>query len=171
MYNSKCSKNRPDDAFYLRALAKPRGDVWYTCTPVGHNFLSKSIHGLFKAAGLEGHYTNHSLRATSATRLFDAGVDEQLIMSRTGHSSTASVRSYKRISESLQDLTSSVLNSGVEKKCKTEEEVGSGELLPKPKECASSFPSIENPHNEVVFQVPKKTVSLTYPSVLVPTLQ
>ena len=28
--------------------------------------------------------TNHSLRATAATRLFEAGVDEQLIMQRTG---------------------------------------------------------------------------------------
>ena len=67
LYNSKYPRNRPNDAFYLKPLAKPRGDVWYTCMPVGHNLLSKTIPRLFKAAGLEGNYTNHSLRATSAT--------------------------------------------------------------------------------------------------------
>jgi len=30
-------------------------------------------------SGLQGHYTNHSLRATAATRLFKAEVDEQLM--------------------------------------------------------------------------------------------
>ena len=42
-----------------------------------------------------GYFTNHSLRATAATRLYDAGVDEQLITEKTGHRSSA-VRSYKR---------------------------------------------------------------------------
>jgi integrase len=36
---------------------------------------------------LKGRYTNHSLRATTATRLYQAGVEEQLIMERTGHRS------------------------------------------------------------------------------------
>ena len=49
---------------------------------------------------------------TSATRLFDAEVDEQLIMTRTGHSSTDGVRAYKRTSDKLRQLTSDVLNSG-----------------------------------------------------------
>ena len=47
-----------------------------------------------KADGIPGHYTNHSLRVTSATMLYEACVDEQLIMQRKGHSSTA-VRAYK----------------------------------------------------------------------------
>ena len=47
-------------------------------------------------AGISGFKTNHSLPATSATRLYHQGVDEQLIMERTGHRSIESVRSYKR---------------------------------------------------------------------------
>uniref|UniRef100_A0A1X7UEF4 Tyr recombinase domain-containing protein n=1 Tax=Amphimedon queenslandica TaxID=400682 RepID=A0A1X7UEF4_AMPQE len=44
--------------------------------------------------------TNHSFRGvTAATRLFQAGVDEQLIMKRTGHRSTDGVRIYKHISD------------------------------------------------------------------------
>lgn len=49
----------------------------------------------------QGHYTNHSLRALAVTRLYDAGIDEQLITEKTGHRST-SVRSYKRMNEVLQ---------------------------------------------------------------------
>ena len=61
-------------------------------------------------AGFEGYYTNHSLRVSSATRLFDAEVDEQLIMSRTGHSSTSGVHAYKRTSEKLKLMTSDLLS-------------------------------------------------------------
>ena len=71
--------------------------------------------------GLQGHFTIHSLRATAATKLFEAGIDEQLIMQRTGHSTTAGVRSYKRVGEKLRSITSDVLNCN--KKPKTEESV------------------------------------------------
>ena len=53
-------------------------------------------------AGLEGHFTNHSGKRTCATTLFQAGTDEQLVMHRTGHRSSAGVRAYKRHS-SAQD--------------------------------------------------------------------
>ena len=67
--------------------------------------LGKVISGVMKQAGFEGHYTNHSLRVSLATRLFDAQVDEQLIMSRTEHSSTDGVQANK-----LKQVTSDVLN-------------------------------------------------------------
>ena len=91
-------------------MDKPREDCWYTKSPIGNNTLARTLTNLFRDAGIEGHFTNHSLRATAATRMFDAGVDEQLIMSRTGHSSTVGVRSYKRITSSLKEKTSNVLN-------------------------------------------------------------
>lgn len=110
LYNSKCPEDRPDEAFYLCPLNKPKPDVWYQKAPVGHNTLAGTVPRLFTAAGIAGHYSNHSLRVTTATRLFDAGLDEQLIMSRTGHSSNAGVRSYKRITTQLQEKTSEILN-------------------------------------------------------------
>ena len=61
-------------------------------------------------AGIEGFHTNHSLRATNATRLFSAGADEQLIMERTGHLSMDGVRSYKRTSDHLNEEVSNILN-------------------------------------------------------------
>lgn len=52
-----------------------------------HNSLQMVEPELFRAAGIDGHFTNHSLRATAATTLYEHGIDEQLIMERTGHRS------------------------------------------------------------------------------------
>ena len=54
------------------------------------------------------------------SRLYDAQVDEATIMQCTGHRSVNGVRAYKRGSETLSQLTSSVLNRN-EKKAKVEE--------------------------------------------------
>ena len=102
---------RKTSAFYLSPIQNPKTAVWYTCTPVGHNTLNKTVKQLCKDAGIPGFKTNHSLRVTSATRLFQSGVDEQLIMSRTGHRSIQGVRAYKRVSEDQKQALSSVLNS------------------------------------------------------------
>ena len=120
MYVSKCPVDRPDGAFYLKPLAKPTQTCWYQKTPVGHNTLQKTVSRLCDSAGFDGHFTNHSLRATSATRLFEAKVDEQLIMQRTGHVSSA-VRAYKRVGEKLRAVTSDVLNGCVNINDETEE--------------------------------------------------
>ena len=90
----------------IEPLSKPK-DIWFSKTPCGHNTLQNVVPGLMKKAGFKGYFTNHSLRAT---RLFNAGIDEQLIMSRTGHSSTEGVRAYKRSTMQLCELTSDVLN-------------------------------------------------------------
>ena len=66
-------------------------------------------------AGIMGHKTNHSLRATCATRLFEHNVDEQLIMNRT-----AGVRSYKRVSDIHHYNMSIVIDNESIKKLKTE---------------------------------------------------
>lgn len=63
-----------------------------------------------KQAGFEGFYSNHSLRATATTRLFNQGVDEQLICETTGHRSNA-VRSYKRTSDEQKNEISEILQS------------------------------------------------------------
>ena len=55
--------------------------------------LVGTIVRLCKPAGIPGYKTNHSLQATAATHLYQAGVDEQLMMERTGHCSLEGVRS------------------------------------------------------------------------------
>ena len=100
-----------DDNFYLTPLKKPKGVIWYSKMPVGHNTLAKTVSRLCTSADISGFKTNHSLRVTTATRLFHSGADEQLIMSHTGHRSIDGVRSYKRENEAQKRSLSSVLNS------------------------------------------------------------
>lgn len=47
---------------------------------------------------------------STATRLFQSGTDEQLIMQPTGHRSTDGVRVYKRTSAEQEAFLSKVLN-------------------------------------------------------------
>ncbi len=75
--------------------------VWYSDHPLGKNALSKIVKNMCEKAGLSGEkFTNHSLRASTATRMFNSGIDEQVIKTVTGHKSDA-VRDYKHTSEGL----------------------------------------------------------------------
>ncbi len=79
---------------------------------MGVNQLKKVVKGIMCQGGLEGKYTNHSLRATCMTRMFEAGVDEQLIKSFTGYKLDA-VRDYKKVSETLLRKASSTITGKV----------------------------------------------------------
>jgi len=106
-------------AFYLTPLKKPRGIVWYSHIPVGHNTLSKTVKRICGAGGVGGYKTNHSLRVTSATCLFQNGAEEQLIMGVTGHHSTEGVCTYKRVSSEQQEALSDILNTATNGKTPT----------------------------------------------------
>lgn len=86
-----------------------QADTWFADPPVGVHVLTKTIGNLCDRAGFKGHYTNHSLRATAATRLYEAGIDEQLISEKTGLKSTA-IRSYKRKNNEQQLRVSGVIH-------------------------------------------------------------
>ena len=97
--NSLCpTVNQPKDVFYLAPLQWPRQECWYDCKPVGHNPLGNTVRRLCRKAEVPGYKTNKSLWVSAATRLFQKDVDEQLIMSVTGHRSIDGVRAYKRVS-------------------------------------------------------------------------
>ena len=67
------------DVFYVRPLEKFRhGSTWYTSVPVGKNKLAKMVSVMCSEASIQGHKTNHSLRATGATELYTAGVQKKL---------------------------------------------------------------------------------------------
>ncbi len=53
-------------------------------------------------ADKSGNYSNHSLRVTAATRIFDSGIEEQLVKEKTGHKSNA-VCAYKHTSDQLME--------------------------------------------------------------------
>ena len=89
-------------------MANPTRTVWYCDSPIGVHVLQQTVGKLCAMAGFKGYFTNHSLRATAATRLYSAGVDEQLITEKTGHRSSA-VRSYKRTSDQQLSEISHIL--------------------------------------------------------------
>ena len=118
-YRGKCQKKRINNVFYLQPLQKPTDDCRFSVRALGHYSLGSTVARLCKKAGIPGFKTNHSLRATAATRLYQAGLDEQLVMERTGHRSSEGVRSYKRTSEQqAEDDVSDVLHRSM-KVCTT----------------------------------------------------
>ena len=86
---------------------------WFTLQVLGQNTLGSMVKKMFEQIGVEGK-TNHSLRATGATRLFEANVPEKLIKERTGHRSVDSLRLYEHTSVMQQKSVSAVICSSLE---------------------------------------------------------
>ena len=114
-------------------------------TPIGHNTLSKTVY-VMQQELVVLKQTMHSLRVTSATRLFQSGMDEQLIMGRTGHRSIDGIRTYKRVSNEQKEDISNVLNSAT-----------NGDIQPQPKKLKVHDPQ-SDPQN------PRHSHSVTIPS-------
>ena len=66
------------------------------------------VKKLCEEVRIEGR-TNHSLRATGATRLFEANVPKKLIKEVTGHRSSDSLRVYEHTSISQQQVVSTLM--------------------------------------------------------------
>ena len=83
----------------MRALEKFPSDPKKCCMTnqrVGINMLKNILSELSEKAGLETHYTNHSLRATAITRMFNSGIPEKVIAENSGHRSTKALRCYEQ---------------------------------------------------------------------------
>ena len=78
---------------------------------MGKNTLSKMVKDLCVEAGVSGQKSNHSLRATGCTELYQAGVPEKVIQERTGHLSLAGLRQYKCTSSKQQEVVLRILTS------------------------------------------------------------
>ena len=114
-YLSKLSPETVEkDLFYVRPLEQvPTNplDPWYASVPVSKDTLRKKLSIMCKQAGISGNKTNHSLRATSATQLYDSGAPEKLIQERTGHPSLEALRSYERTNAHQHHSASSILSA------------------------------------------------------------
>ena len=76
-YLSLLPPNSPH--FYIRALEEFPSNPKKCCMTnqrVGINMLKNILSDLSEKAGLEVHYTNHSLRATAITRMFNSEIPE-----------------------------------------------------------------------------------------------
>ena len=104
------------DLFYCRPRSSipPESLVWYSGVPVGKNNLGTMVSKMCQKAGISGK-TNHSLRVTGTSVLFDAGVPEKIIQTRTGHRSLGGLRVYERVTDEQDEQVSKILSGSVEK--------------------------------------------------------
>ena len=91
LYKSLCPVEATvsDGPFYLTPKKKPKDNQWFTKNPVGINTSNTCVKRLCKEAGFKSNFTNHLLRASAATRLYQSGIEEQLINSGDDWSSIA----------------------------------------------------------------------------------
>ena len=118
--SKKCNK------LYLRCKKKPTPITWYCDQPFGVNKIKSTVKEMCKMAGIDGNFTNHSLRASCASRMYEKNVPEQIIKETTGHRSEC-VRVYKRTSETLQEAASKTLTEDRDSKVVKIEEGSSDE--------------------------------------------
>ncbi|XP_070564621.1 uncharacterized protein [Ptychodera flava] len=116
LFNKYISYIPSKGPFYRRPLARSDGKVQFSLQVIGKNLLGDYMSRMFKSAGIEGEYTNHCGKVTTATALYQAGVSEDLIMKRTGHRSIDAVRVYKRPSDEQLRHVSDLLQPPSSKK-------------------------------------------------------
>ena len=93
----------------MRALPEPNGQIWYYKKAAGRKTLGNVVKNIMKKARFKGYFTNHSLRRSCATRLYDVGIPEQVIQETTGHRSSDGIKAYKCTSSSLTRKASELL--------------------------------------------------------------
>ena len=70
--------------------------------------IAKYIQKMMEDGGIEGVFGNHSIRKTTCTRLFQKGVDPQLIKEQKGHNSEGMMR-YKKSNLATKKQVSDML--------------------------------------------------------------
>lgn len=94
LYISKIlDKAKEADLFYCRPLQMfAESNCWYSRKPRGKHTLNNMVKTMCSEAGIEGHFTNHNLKATGATQLFERNIPEKVIQEFTGHRSVKGLR-------------------------------------------------------------------------------
>ena len=107
------SKLHPDcEALFQTPLAKfsKAAECWYKNEPLGKNSIAQLMPKISKKAGLSQHKA-HCVRASTITRLHQAGVDAKQICAITKHKNEQSLTSYiKDTSASQKRACSDILS-------------------------------------------------------------
>ena len=94
---------------YLQSLKNPHPKQWYSREVVGLNKIKEVVKELLSSAKIDGYFTNHSLRRTEGTCLFQAGIYRKLVKEVTGHRSDA-VDAYQLTSDEQREQISRVIS-------------------------------------------------------------
>ena len=98
------------ELFYCKPLENFRKDgPWYCVQPRGKHYLNNMVKAMFSEAKISGDFTNHSLRATGATELFQSEAPEKVIQGITGHRSIQALRQYERVGDLQKKAACNIL--------------------------------------------------------------
>ena len=155
-YLSLCPPYYKKDNFYLQSLQCPTPRQWYAGQVIGTNTIGKVVSELMQQGGIDGFFTNHSLRRSGGTRLFCAGVDRKLVKEVTGHRSDA-VDNYQITGHDQRRAISKIVqgNVGEEVVKLDENEVKDTEVTVPPKKSAHAVSSSNV--TEIIQEVLKAT--------------
>ena len=98
-YYKEFKGHRPEEmnsAFYLAInyRRRPGSNIWYMRAPLGKNEIGKLMKTAAQSAGLQGNFTNHTVRKTCISRLMDAEVPVNYVVQLSGHRNLKSLDSY-----------------------------------------------------------------------------
>ena len=102
------TKKSKKDNFYLHSLEKPTPAQWYGEQVVGKHTLTKVVGEMLKDVKPGVFHSNHNLRWSGTTRLFQAGIDRKIVKEYTGHVSDA-VDKYQIMSAAQKERLSEIL--------------------------------------------------------------
>ena len=104
--------NSAESPFYLAInyRRRPGSNVWYMRAPLGKNEIGKLMKTAAQSAGLQGNFTNHTVRKTCISRLMDAEVSLNYVAQLSGHKNLKSLDSYKAASADHQRKMSLILS-------------------------------------------------------------
>ena len=90
-----------------------RDDIWFTKEVIGKNTLVNMMKNISNKAGLSKVYTNHCVRASTVTHLYQAGVDAHQICSITKHENESTLAHYISSTSDKQKRNTSHILSNV----------------------------------------------------------
>jgi hypothetical protein len=137
LYLSKRPANVTTDALFLTPKDNKSTGDWYKNMPYGKNSLSNVVKVIM--SGFDGHFTNHSLRRSSITRLFQSDFDEDLIRSHSGHKSLAILHYKEPSTEQLQNVSQNIYASKEPPECGSSNVSNNAAFVPKASEPLESI--------------------------------
>ena len=116
LHKQIASRNDNTGYFFFWPLEKAPAECtlpWYLGSqPFGRNTLDFKLRKMCSLAGIQAEtISNHSLKATSATQMFEMGVPEKIIMERTGHKTLDALQTCERKNDKRHKILSHILSN------------------------------------------------------------
>ena len=111
-----------EDIFYWRPRPgiPSNSEPWFFKNAIGHNVLAQLMKRMLTSSGIDSTgKSNHSLRATAISRMFQSNVPQKVIKKRSGHLTKEGLASYEWTTAQQQKAVCKVLNDA---NCRVQDE-------------------------------------------------